>query len=117
MRDQRGPHELSNLNGILDSFLAKQLNRLLFHDFDSTLLDTATETLYATLCAQKESRNMVLQQLVAHYNGQPHVQERLAAACVALVPNNMVMTRQGMRPFKENLERFLLDMRGVLRSR
>lgn len=45
-------HAVAEVSPLLEVQLAKQLNRLLFHDFESSLLDPASEALFATLCAQ-----------------------------------------------------------------
>ncbi|CAG8492367.1 1617_t:CDS:10 [Diversispora eburnea] len=106
----------------LDKFLQIVLECFLFKDFEAELLEPASETLIALICARKESYNTLVQNIISRQTS-PEIQTRLHEAFSTLssaIPQTLpevLIRRRDVSGFREVLFRFLMNVRGFLRMK
>ncbi|RHZ64065.1 hypothetical protein Glove_326g37 [Diversispora epigaea] len=106
----------------LDKFLQIVLECFLFKDFEADLLDPASETLVALICARKGSYNTLVQNIISQQTS-PEIQTRLHEAFSTLsaaIPQTLpevLIRRRDVSGFREVLFRFLMNVRGFLRMK
>ncbi|CAG8506555.1 3260_t:CDS:10, partial [Acaulospora colombiana] len=117
---KKGRAVVQYLYAPLDRLLHIVLECFLFKDFEADLLEPASETLVALICARRESYNTLVQTLISQQT-TPGIQSRLHDAFSVLsaaIPQTLpevIIQRRDVSGFREVLFRFLMNVRGFLR--
>ncbi|XP_024988804.1 exportin-4-like isoform X2 [Cynara cardunculus var. scolymus] len=124
-RDGLGPHATSykdaNGNfqdGILSRFLRSLLQLILFEDYSTDLVGAAADALFPLILCDHGLYQRLGNELVER---QPNsiFKARMASALHSLTTSDDLSPsadRSNMRKFRKNLNRFLVDVRGFLRT-
>jgi len=108
---------LGALGQTIDSFLDIILRYMLFKDFHNDLMEPASEALFALICVRHSSYQQIAQNIINQVS--PEIsQRRLSEAFGILLNSNDLqptLDRKNNARFKENLEKFLVNVRGFLR--
>ncbi|KAF0521385.1 armadillo-type protein [Gigaspora margarita] len=118
--ERKKGNALQHLGPPLDKFLQIVLECFLFKDFESELLEPASETLVSLICSRREYYNNLVQTFISNQTS-PELRTRLHDAFATLssgVPHTLpetLLRRRDVSGFREILFRFLMDVRGFLR--
>jgi len=93
------------------------ISLILSHQMDSDLITNASLPLYHLICCYQEQYQQLVQNIVSTQT-DPQVAQRLANAFTALIANVDLNVDLNNRPqrlrFKENFEKFVVNVQGFL---
>ncbi|KAG9445689.1 hypothetical protein H6P81_011817 [Aristolochia fimbriata] len=104
--------------GILSRFLQSLLNLLLFEDYSNDLVGSAADALLSLILCEQSLYQRLGQELLERQE-DPAVKLRLRNALEALTSSNQLslsLDRINFQKFRKNLENFLIEARGFLRT-
>ncbi|CAM8925883.1 unnamed protein product [Rhodiola kirilowii] len=105
-------------DGVLSRFLGSLLQLLLFEDYSSDLVSSAADALLPLiLCEQSQYQRLCNELIERQVN--PTFKSRLANAFQSLTSSNQLtsnLDRVNYQNFRKNVQRFLIDVRGFLRT-
>ncbi|XP_021888651.1 exportin-4 isoform X1 [Carica papaya] len=105
--------------GIMSRFLRSLLQLLLFEDYSPDLVGTAADALLPLILCEQSLYKKLGNELVDK-QANPTFRSRLANALQSLTSSNQisfVLDRANYQRFRKNLNSFLIDVRGFLRTK
>ncbi|CAH2055114.1 unnamed protein product [Thlaspi arvense] len=113
--DPNGVHR----EGILSRFLRTLLHFLLFEDYSLDLVNTAADALFPLILCEPNLYQGLGNELIEK-QGNPNFKSRLANALQLLTTSNQLsssLDRLNYPRFRKNLNNFLIEVRGFLKTR
>ncbi|XP_058796622.1 exportin-4-like [Phymastichus coffea] len=108
MKNQQQP------NHLMMPFLSLLMNLILTHQINSDLIPNASVPLYHLICCYQDQYKQIVQNLISEQPSQ-YTSERLAAAFNALAVNvDFTNERVHMFKFRDNFDKFIVDVQGFL---
>ncbi|ESQ49637.1 hypothetical protein EUTSA_v10019943mg [Eutrema salsugineum] len=105
--------------GILSRFLRTFLHFLLFEDYSPELVSTAADALFPLILCEPNLYQGLCNELIEK-QGNPNFKTRLANALQVLTTSNQLsssLDRLNYQRFRKNLNNFLIEVRGFLKTR
>ncbi|CAA7041139.1 unnamed protein product [Microthlaspi erraticum] len=105
--------------GILSRFLRTLLHFLLFEDYSTDLVSTAADALFPLILCEPNLYQGLGNELIEK-QGNPNFKTRLANALHVLTTSNQLsssLDRLNYQRFRKNLNNFLVEVRGFLKTR
>ncbi|WCJ43784.1 Exportin-4 [Euphorbia peplus] len=104
--------------GILSRFLKLLLQLLLFEDYSPDLVSPAAEALFPLILCEQNLYQKLAGELIGR-QADPILRSRLANAVQSLTSSNQLSTtldRMNYQRFRKNVNNFLIEVRGFLRT-
>ncbi|KAG2272852.1 hypothetical protein Bca52824_067407 [Brassica carinata] len=105
--------------GILSRFLRTLLQFLLFEDYSTDLVSTAADALFPLILCEPNLYQGLGNELIEK-QGNPNFKTRLANALQVLTTSNQLsssLDRLNYQRFRKNLNNFLIEVRGFLKTK
>uniref|UniRef100_A0A7N0ZUX4 Exportin-4 n=1 Tax=Kalanchoe fedtschenkoi TaxID=63787 RepID=A0A7N0ZUX4_KALFE len=103
---------------ILSRFLGSLLQLLLFEDYSSDIVSSAADALLPLILAEQSQYQRMCQELIER-QVNPAFKSRLANALLSLTSSNQLtssLDRSNYQRFRRNVQSFLIEVRGFLRT-
>ncbi|XP_048236240.1 exportin-4 isoform X1 [Ricinus communis] len=104
--------------GILSRFLRLLLQLLLFEDYSTDLVGSAADALFPLILCEQDLYQKLVNELIER-QANPTLKSRLANALFSLTSSNQLsssLDRMNYQRFRKNVNNFLIEVRGFLRT-